>query len=62
LELSWQVREAALKEREDELARLRQEAAEFPERLRQEIERAAAQCARAREYDCNGAGENRPQA
>jgi hypothetical protein len=49
LERSWQEREAALKEHEDELASLRQQAAGFPERLRQETERAAAQATSAAE-------------
>ena len=45
LEKSWQLREAALKEREEELARLRKEAEAFPKRLETE---AAAAAERAR--------------
>ena len=43
LEKSWSIREARLKEQEDELARLRKEAADFPQRLKQETERAVAE-------------------
>lgn len=45
LEKSWQLREASLKEREEELARLRKEAEAFPMRLEAE---AAAAAERAR--------------
>jgi colicin import membrane protein len=45
LEKSWQLREAALKEREEELAGLRKEAEAFPKRLETE---AAAAAERAR--------------
>lgn len=41
LEKSWQSREAHLKEREEELARLKKEVEGFPERLQKEIEAAA---------------------
>jgi len=40
LERGWQQREAALKEREEELARLKREADEFPARLLKETEAA----------------------
>jgi len=43
LEKSWQAREATLKEREEELARLNKEVEEFPARLSRETETAAAQ-------------------
>jgi hypothetical protein len=43
LEKGWKQREAALKEQEDELARLRKESAEFPARLQKEAAAAAAQ-------------------
>ncbi|MBI3890448.1 MAG: hypothetical protein HY303_02845 [Candidatus Wallbacteria bacterium] len=49
LERSWQQRETTLKEREEELARLRKEAEEFPERLRKEVEKARADAAKATE-------------
>jgi len=49
LEKSWQQREAALREREEELANLRQEVAAFPKRLEKELERAAAEAARQTE-------------
>lgn len=49
LEKSWQAREAALKEREDELNRLRKETAEFPEKSRQETAKAAAEAFKAAE-------------
>ena len=41
LERGWQQREAALKEREGELARLKKEVEEFPARLQKETEAAA---------------------
>lgn len=41
LEKGWQVREAVLKEREEELARLKAEVAEFPARLQREVAAAA---------------------
>lgn len=47
LEKSWQQREAALKEREDDLARLRKEAEEFPVRLQKACEKAAADAGQA---------------
>jgi len=47
LEKSWREREAALKEREEDLLHLRKDAEEFPARLRQESERAAAEATRA---------------
>lgn len=40
LEKTWAGREASLKERGDELARLRQEAVLFPDRLKKEIDKA----------------------
>jgi hypothetical protein len=40
LEKSWQERDAALKEREEELGRLRHEVGGFPSRLQAETERA----------------------
>jgi hypothetical protein len=43
LEKGWQQREATLKEREEELARLRAEVAEFPARLQREVEASAQQ-------------------
>lgn len=49
LEKSWQARESALKEREDELNRLRKEAAEFPEKSRQETAASAAEAVKAAE-------------
>jgi hypothetical protein len=49
LEKSWQQREVALKEREDELARLRKEAEEFPARLKKEAQAATAEAARSAE-------------
>jgi colicin import membrane protein len=49
LEKTWQQREAALKEREEELIRLRNETAEFPSRLQKEAEQAAALATRAAE-------------
>lgn len=50
LEKSWQARESALKEREEDLVRLRKEVEEFPVRLRKEIEQAAAEAARSTEH------------
>jgi hypothetical protein len=47
LDKSWKQREAALKEQEQELIRLRTEAAEFPARLEKEAEQAATEAARA---------------
>ncbi len=49
LEKEWQRREAALKEGEQELVALRKEAAEFPARLRAEVDQAVAQALRAAE-------------
>ncbi|MBI3894197.1 MAG: hypothetical protein HY303_21980 [Candidatus Wallbacteria bacterium] len=49
LERSWKLREAALKEREEELARLRKESEEFPERLRKDVEKARADAVKATE-------------
>jgi hypothetical protein len=49
LEKSWHEREAVLKASEEEVQGLRKEAAEFPSRLRQESERAAAEAAHATE-------------
>jgi colicin import membrane protein len=46
LDRNWSEREAALKDREDELARLSKEVAEFPARLEKEREQAAAEAAR----------------
>ena len=46
LEKGWQQREAALKQREEELARLTKESQEFPARLQKEVERAAAEASR----------------
>jgi hypothetical protein len=46
LEKSWTIREAALKEQEQELARLRKENAEFPARLQKEIEKAVSDAVR----------------
>jgi len=43
LEKTWQAREAALKEREEELARLRKEVEAFPARLQKEIEASSLQ-------------------
>lgn len=47
LEKSWQQREAALKDQEQELLRLRKENAEFPARLEAEVARSAAEASRA---------------
>ena len=41
LEKSWQQRESALKEREEELARLRKDSEQFPARLQRETDAAA---------------------
>jgi hypothetical protein len=49
LEKSWREREAALKSSEEDLQRLRKDAAEFPSRLQQESERAATEAVRATE-------------
>lgn len=43
LEKSWAQREAAIREQEEDLARLRKEGAEFPTRLEREVQRAATQ-------------------
>jgi hypothetical protein len=47
LEKSWQLREAVLKEREEELARLRKESETFPKRLEAEANAAAERARRA---------------
>ena len=47
LDKSWKQREAALKEQEQELIRLRTEAADFPARLEKQAEQAASEAARA---------------
>jgi colicin import membrane protein len=49
LERSWQLREVALKDREDELARLRADAAAFNERLEKERHAAAAEATKEAE-------------
>jgi hypothetical protein len=49
LEKSWQLREAVLKEREEELARLRKEAEAFPKRLEAEAKDAAERARRESE-------------
>ncbi|HLJ17699.1 MAG TPA: hypothetical protein VKV15_24595 [Bryobacteraceae bacterium] len=49
LEKSWQQREASLKEREDEFARLKKEVETFPARLEAEAKRAASESAKAAE-------------
>jgi DNA repair exonuclease SbcCD ATPase subunit len=49
LEKGWKQREAALREREDELARLREEVGQFPGRLEKEVQRAAAEANRQAE-------------
>jgi len=46
LERTWAQREASLKEKEDELARLRQETAQFPQRLTAEKDAALAEAKR----------------
>ncbi len=43
LDKSWSEREAALREQEEELKRLRKEALDFPARLQKEMDQAAAQ-------------------
>jgi colicin import membrane protein len=43
LEKTWAIREAALKEQEEELARLKKEVESFPARLQKEIEASAVQ-------------------
>ncbi len=47
LEKSWAAREATLKEKEDELNRLRTETAAFPERIRLETEKGIADAVKA---------------
>ena len=47
LEKSWQEREAALRSREDELARLKAETGEFPARLKSEVDVAVAEARKA---------------
>jgi hypothetical protein len=49
LDKSWKQREAALKEQEQELIRLRSEAEGFPARIQKEVEQAVAQATRAAE-------------
>ncbi len=49
LEKNWQQRDAALKDREEDLARLRQEVAGFPARLQTEVERARSEAIRQTE-------------
>ncbi len=49
LEKSWQARESALKEREDELIRMRKEVAEFPEKSRQETAKTVVEAVKAAE-------------
>jgi colicin import membrane protein len=49
LEKSWQQREAGLKEREEEWARLKQEVDAFPARLKKEADAAASASAKATE-------------
>ncbi len=49
LEKNWKLREAALKEREEELARLRNEAEAFPKRLEAEANAAAERARRESE-------------
>lgn len=49
LEKSWQLREAGLKEREEELARLRKESEAFPKRLEAEANSAAERAPRESE-------------
>ena len=43
MEKTWQIREAALKEREEELARLKKDVEAFPARLQKEIDATALQ-------------------
>jgi colicin import membrane protein len=47
LDKAWAAREAALKEREEELTRLRAESAGSAERLKKEVDRAVAESAKA---------------
>ncbi|MBI4370609.1 MAG: hypothetical protein HY547_10325 [Elusimicrobia bacterium] len=47
LEKNWQAREAGLKEKEDELNRLKKEVSEFPQRLKKETENAVTEAIRA---------------
>ena len=49
IEKSWQLRETALKEREDEVARLRRESEAFPKRLEEEANAAAERARRESE-------------
>ena len=49
LEKGWQQREIALKEREEELARLRKEAVDFPARIQKEADSAAERSRRETE-------------
>jgi colicin import membrane protein len=49
LEKSWKLREAALKEKEEEWARLKKEVDDFPARLNKEIDAAAKAAAKATE-------------
>lgn len=49
LDKSWKQREAALKEQEQELIRLRSEAEGFPARIQKEVEQAVVQATRAAE-------------
>src|ERR1039458_1366585 len=51
LEKSWREREVALQAGEEELQRLRKEAAEFPDRLRQESQAVVAEAVRATEQN-----------
>ena len=51
MEKSWSEREARLKEREDELSRLRQDVASFPERLKKETDRAVMEATRSLQAD-----------
>ena len=46
LEKNWAQRDAALKDREEEIQRLRQEAAGFPARVESEVQRASVQAAK----------------
>ena len=46
LDKSWAQRETALREQEEELQRLRKEAAEYPARLEREVQRAATQASK----------------
>lgn len=49
LDKSWQQRESSIREKEEEWARLKKEVDEFPIRLKQEIDRAAAGAVKATE-------------